>query len=541
MDNELAAAGRDRAADDADASSAHPAPRHRLRRAVPDLVAVVALLCLIPVVHNVPSMLAQPYWLDEAWVALSTRASLADLPSISSLTPLGWSVLLRLIPDPDRLRILTLIFDGLTVGAGYAFGRALRWPSAAQARLAGLACAGAVLLLPAQQIRHDLKQYTADAAVTIGLLALAAWAESAWSRRRLAVIVIVATLGQLVSHVAAIASLAVFGGLTLASAVRRLWRRSAEAVVAGGLAGVIVAAIEWTLSTGSRSPGLLTYWAPYFPSPADLLGYLGRRTAELLPYLGVPPIGLLVLLGCGLMTIGRHSSGAPLIAVILLPVIAIVLGATRVYPLLDLRTSHFLLVTVAAVAGIGVAGVAVALSGRLQYSPYRTPIAAMLTLAAIGVYAATNAGWYRFTGEAPAVPIVAAMVTEDVRSATWYVRAHRAPQDVILLSTQARYGVAFYWNDAPLRTVPYPNTLGWAPVMPVDATFVVVADRSPDAIAAGVREAESIARRNGRTARVWPIRTHWTSEAAAWASALAGQPVQLVTSGVEPLAVIAPR
>src|SRR5262249_26783056 len=64
-----------------------------------DAAAVVALLALFPVVHDVPSLLHAPYFLDEAWVALSVRFPLSQLPLLTSSTPIGWSFLLRLVPD----------------------------------------------------------------------------------------------------------------------------------------------------------------------------------------------------------------------------------------------------------------------------------------------------------------------------------------------------------------------------------------------------------------------------------------------------------
>ena len=38
----------------------------------------------IPVVHDVKTTLTAPYWLDEAWVALSVRFPLGDLPVTTS-------------------------------------------------------------------------------------------------------------------------------------------------------------------------------------------------------------------------------------------------------------------------------------------------------------------------------------------------------------------------------------------------------------------------------------------------------------------------
>jgi hypothetical protein len=525
---------------------AEPRPR---RRWVLDVVLLVGLVGLVPVVHDVGSMLSQPYWLDESWVALSVRSSWSDLPFVTAPTPLGWSVLLRLIPDSADLRLLTLFFHGVGVAAAYAFGRMLRWPTTAQSRLVALAGAAAVLLLPAQQLRNDLKQYTADAAVTLALLALSAWTESRWSRRRLAVTVAAVPLGLLVSHVTAIAAVAVFAGLVLATVIARQRRRCVEALVASGAAAVILAVVDLTISGRNRNEQLVNYWIAYFPSVGGLPAYLGDHIAQLLPLFGLPtPLAMVVLpllVTLGLITLGRHGAPAALIAVLAMPVICLVLGVAHIYPLLDSRTSHFLLVTIAAVAGIGVAGTALGLTALVRrwwpaLRTWRTPVAAALTIVAIAGFAWSNAHWYRFTGRAPGVPSVAPMVTEDVRSATEYVRGHRAPQDVVLLSAQARYGVTFYWDDEPLRPLAYPNSVGWTPALPAGVPFVVAANTTAPAIADAVEQAEALAAHNGPGARIWLIRTHWTGEVAGWSAALAGKRTQTMTGGVEPVLLITP-
>jgi hypothetical protein len=132
----------------------------RWRPLLPDAVVVVALLVGFGLAHDLSSYLADPYWLDEAWVALSVRASWSDLPYITSSTPLGFSALLRLVPDQDALRLVPLVFNALTVVAGYALGRLVRVGNRLESMIVGVVCAGFVLLLPAQQVRHDLKQYT---------------------------------------------------------------------------------------------------------------------------------------------------------------------------------------------------------------------------------------------------------------------------------------------------------------------------------------------------------------------------------------------
>src|SRR4051812_16885988 len=79
-------------------------------------VAVAAVLgLLVLAVHDVGYLLRQPYWLDESWVAVSTKVAWRDLPLVSAASPLGWTALLRLVPGaaPERQRLVPLAFAGL--------------------------------------------------------------------------------------------------------------------------------------------------------------------------------------------------------------------------------------------------------------------------------------------------------------------------------------------------------------------------------------------------------------------------------------------
>ncbi len=90
------------------------------------LAAAVGLSALV--VHDVPYMLGHSFWVDEAWVADSVRASIGLTPSIASSTPLGWTFLLRLVPfgGAQGLRLVPLAFTILAAAAAYLFGRELR-------------------------------------------------------------------------------------------------------------------------------------------------------------------------------------------------------------------------------------------------------------------------------------------------------------------------------------------------------------------------------------------------------------------------------
>ncbi|MEU2611311.1 hypothetical protein ABZ570_06955 [Micromonospora sp. NPDC007271] len=507
-----------------------------------DSTAVLVLLCLIPIVHDVKTMLTAPYWLDEAWVALSVRFPLHDLPVTTSSSPLGWSFLLRLVPDADHLRLVPLAFHGLAVLAAYAFGRSLRWPTPGRGVVAGAACAAAVLLLPAQQVRHDLKQYTSDAAITVAVLALVAWVEQDWSRRRLSVITAVVAAGMLFSHVTAIVAPCAFGALLLTAAIRRQWPRLIEVALAGLNAGLILTAVYFGISAQGRNEPMQQYWAANFPRLTELPSYLGKQLDSLAPVVGAPALVVAGLLVAGAWTLVKRDRLASAIAVSLLPVAAVTVGVAKIYPLLELRTSHFLLVTAAAVAGIGVAGLAnltADLTCRVLPRARPAVVAAAVCALLVGLYAVNNGRWYRFDGNTPGLYYTAIAVT-DVRSATRYVAKHRSTNDVVVMNNGAWYGFAFYSKSDRIELVaPHGNTVGWWVEMPDRPDVVVVPGHDTAAILASLQQAVELAARRGDGGRVWLIRSHVIGdEAAAWRQALAGYQVEQVTDGVEPVALI---
>jgi hypothetical protein len=102
--------------------------------------ALVAMLLPLAVVARRPGYLfSHAFWLDEGWVADSLRAPLHQLRLLTSSTPIGWTILLRLVPPigpPERLRALPLAFAVLSVVAAYLFGRQLGRVTAVAAGLA---------------------------------------------------------------------------------------------------------------------------------------------------------------------------------------------------------------------------------------------------------------------------------------------------------------------------------------------------------------------------------------------------------------------
>lgn len=524
-------------------SEAAGAPAGRLRRWLADAVALAVLLAAFFAVNDVPGWISAPYWLDESWVALSTRVPLADLPHITSSTPIGWSLLLRVIPDPDALRLLPLAFALIALVAAYALGRLLPWRTRAESVLAGYACAAMVLLLPAEQARHDLKQYTADAAVAMVYLALTAWLERGWSQRRLVVVAAVAPVALLLSQVTLIVAVAAFASLMVTAAIRRQWHRLVECVIAGAAAGGALGILYLVFVEPNRNGALTAFWTDYYPSFSGLPGFLHARVRALIPVLGFPRLAIAVPVAvAGLVVLAVQRRIATLGVLVVIPLCLVVLGISRMYPLLDERTSYFLLVAAAALGGVALAGCATALARLLPRTAariWRPVVAGVLALAALGLFALHNREWYRLSVADPRVPEVSPIAISDVRTQTRWIDEHRASGDVVVISTMARFGYVYYHNNRPMTWKPWGNTIGWDPVTPREPHVVLVQGTSSQAIEDALHQAVALARHNGPDARILLLRTWPIDEVDAWRAALQPYTLTYPYSGVEPVTIIA--
>jgi hypothetical protein len=495
----------------------------------------------------VRTWIGAPYWLDESWVALSTRVPLSDLPTITSTTPIGWTLLLRAVPDPDALRVVPLAFALLAVVAAYAFGRALPWRGRVEAAVGGGLVASAVVLLPAAQQRHDLKQYTADAALALALLAVAdrvdkAHRPGAGGRGWLGALTVAGPVAFLFSPASALVAAAVFGGLVLAAALRREWRAFAERLGAGVLSGAGLGGLYLLLVKPVQVPALAEFWKESYPAPGELVDHVRDEWRELTPYLGLHPWVWVVAVAAGVVALMTLRRPAAVGAMLLLPVVAVVLGLLKAYPLLDARTSYFLVVVAAALIGVGVArlitavvtAIGTATARRALRRPVLEPtLAVLLALAATGAFAVANRSWYRYEGPTP-------ISVSDVRTQTRWVQANRRPGDVVVISLNARYGYVFYQDDEPLRWTATPAlSHGWDAVLSADPDVIAVG-RSLADIGTAVEAAVARARANGPGARVFLIRSWWWlyTEPRAWERALAPYTVTEAYEGPEPVAII---
>ena len=520
--------------DPAQSSARAAGLRARARQAVRwqrtvEYLAVLALGLLVLVVHDVGYLLRQPFWNDEAWVAVTTRFPLSQLPAVTSSTPIGWSVLLRLVTvrGEQTSRLLPLAFAGAAVVIAYWFGRELGWPRREVSVAAGLLAGTAVLLVPAMLVRDDLKQYTADACMALLVLALTSRVERKWSRPGLVALSVAVWGGMLFSDASAFAGVAAFGAVGVVQLAQRAWRRLAEVAAVGAGTAVLMAGVYEGFDARATVPGLTAYWSSYYlPVGKGLhadLRFVHAHVSAVIAYFGLGPVWLaLPLVLAGLVTILRLGRPATALAALVLWPEMLVVSAAKKYPFLDLRTSTFLIAVTVVVAAIGVAGVC-----SLLRPWFRGTLAiglAALAVAGFGI----GAQPYVRSHDIP---------NEDVRDQALYVAAHVARGDVIVVNLNSNWGFAYYWpTGVPGRRADPAVLQGYEAYFPDQPDIVVARNRDSAGIDAALSQA--VARQHA-CGRIWLVRTHVTAaEQLAWITALRQQKLTATSVGHDGLSVI---
>ncbi|MFM8237373.1 MAG: hypothetical protein ACKOBG_06425 [Actinomycetota bacterium] len=501
-----------------------------VRRGLPDAALLTAVVAVGTLVHPIGEQLDRPYWRDETWVAALARAPFGSIGGLNGSTPTGFMALVKFVPDswPQGGRLVALAFTALGVAAAYVLVRRLAWPSATIARAAATAAGLVVGLAPATVQRNDLKQYTADACCALVLLIVA----DAVDRERPPYAVWWLGLALLAvfpfSTVAVFTGFAVFVGI----GVRRLVARDligfayafGTGVGAGGL-------VLWWLAAvvlPAQPESLRDYWAPAYlhGSFGDVMTTVWSRLDAVSPRIGLAPLLAIALLAAGVVVLARLGSVAVAIAVPVLVVEMIVLGATDRYPFLDVRTSHFLFIVVLVTATIGVAGAVAALAHR------RRALAIIVGVVVLGAYAAQ------------ARPYAGKLWIwdEDTRGQTEAVAGALRPGDVVVVGRGADYGFAYYWPAGRLdfRTADGPTGFR---VRVRDVPALYAPDRTPDALADTMVDAVGLWRAAPDGARIFVVRSHLArGEDRIWSDVFAALGVRprRLDVGREPLLVIGP-
>jgi hypothetical protein len=426
------------------------ASRRPRRFAIEGLVAF-GLTALAVAIRDPRYLLTHSFWLDEGWVVDSVRAPLQQLRLLTSSTPIGWALLLRLVPPvggPERYRVLPLAFAAMTALAAWRLGRTLRPPPRSWSWLYGLLC-GIAGAASAAILDHTwLKQYTAEAFVAVAVVVLLARVERAWSWRSLAAYIIAGIAGFLVSNTAPLVSAAGLAGLWLTTLLARRWSRVpalAATTVARGLADVVV---HRALAAGGSTPMLRRYWRLRYLTLDHGLGdaaqVVWRRFGAELGGLGWGPWWLaLALIVVGLLALWRAGLPALALTPPLIGAELLALGFTGSYPFMERRTAIFYaaLLTVTAAAGL-------ATLARLALRSRATAPVAVVGMVVLGLLLVP--GWVRAgRGDIPG---------DDVSGQVADVLAHRQPGDAVVVGFAATFSFAYYWPDRPTFVPTTANT-----------------------------------------------------------------------------------
>jgi hypothetical protein len=501
-----------------------------------DALLLVALAVGTVLVHPVSDMLSHAYWLDETWVAVLTKAPLSSFWRMTSSSPIGFVALLRLVPDAggQRGRMVVLAFAVLTVLLAYVLVRRFEWKRRPSARVAALVTALVVMLTPVSLARNDLKPYTCDAFVAVLLLAVGAWVERAGTRRSLVVFGVVAIVAVPFSSTTLFVAVAVLLGLFAAACIDRAWQRARELVVGGILIGGALIAYFAAVVVPNVNELLRDYWKSQYlrGSFGFTMELVWRRLVRMDEMLGVPALLFVALFVLGVVVLARLRVRSLAVAMPLLWVEMIVVGRAQRYPFLDLRTSHFLLVSSLVVVALGAVGLVRALS-RLWLAEHPlvgTSIAAVVTITLAAVFFADFHSYVRFLN----VPF------EDVRSETVAVAARRQPSDVILVNSAGNFGFGYYWPHAHLTFHDDDSGQGFAVrASGVDAIYAI--GREYPQVAAAVGQAVDRLRAAPTGSRLYIVRTHMSLiDYDTWQSAFDAfhiVPKEDVV-GIEPLLVL---
>jgi hypothetical protein len=425
------------------------------------------------------------------------------VPAVGLTTPLGFAALLRLVPGSglQRARLVVLMFSVLTVVMAYVFARALTWSSPWRARVAAVTAAVMVMLAPLSLGRNDLKQYTCDAFCALVVLTVAVVVDRA-PGRRLWWFTVAALAVLPFSSTSAFVTVAAFAGLLGSALIARDGRRAIEVLVNGAVAGIVIAGYYAAVVIPHTNSKLRDYWNAYYlrGTPWHMLRIGWHRLFLLSGALGVPPLLVIGLVAVGLIALARLRAFAIVIAVVVLWIEMAVMARARLYPFLDLRTSHFLLVTTLVIAAIGAATL-IQLASR-----WWRPAGAIVAVVAVALFVAGTRPKFDKLG----IP------NEPAREQAQYVAAHRTPNDVVLVNSSGSYGFSYYWPDGVTTRSDKSVGQGFkAEAKNLDAVYAQ--GRTNESVLDALQQAVDRWRAEPRGSRLFIARSHVsTGEAQAW-------------------------
>ena len=470
---------------------------------------VLALMAADTIAHDPHRMLTQPLWVDENWVAVSLRAPVNQVLRLTASTPVLFTLLLRVVPhgSPQGLRLLALAFTVAAVVPAWFLGREID----RRDRLTAILVATGVALGSAMLIRHDLKQYTAEACDALLILWMLARLERQWSQRRLVALGVVMALSTLISNVAVLLGAAVLVVLAVVLLARRDGQRLRALIAVGAATLGFDLLVFLTVVRPADTPSLRAYWAAlYIPTDqgfATLVHFVDFRAGAELQGMGMgPSLVVFALVLAGLVTLVRVGLPAVALVVPVVTVGQVAAAGLHLYPLWDPRTSTWFTVILTVMAMVGVSGIVRLAIFVVRKAPaHYQPVLAVAGTAAVATLLV-----------ALAVPMVKAdrvavdttTPLEDVPAQIAAIRAGERPGDVVVANVDAGFGLGVYWPAQPELVAADTLANNFRVTYPSADRVVVAVATSTAAEVGAVRTAVRMAAATPR-GRVWVVLSHW--------------------------------
>jgi hypothetical protein len=494
-------------------------------------IVLGGLVATALVVHDIGYILSHPFWLDEAWVAVLSMLPVSELIDRASGVPIGWLLLMRLIPgdSEQRFRLLPLVLAvGSTVVAAilaYGLAWSRRWTARTAAVITGLA----VTLSPAALVRNDLKQYTADAFMALLMLHLVGRLDQQWTRGRLAGLVSVAIAGAFLSSTSMFVSGAVLIAV-LIIAIGTNGQQVRDAVVAGVVTGVALLAIGWLIVLPSISGNLYQYWEGFYlnldvvaTATETDVGSVAERLAEVFAAVGLGALSGVVLVALGLRSLVALHRPRMALGVVVLLAMMVGLAVVERYPFLDVRTWHFLLMVFVVVASVGIVQHITGMNAGSRWAPI------LIGVFTLGIVVTA---WPHVRSES--------IAEEDVRAQIRHVESAWTAGDVLLVNLMGTPGLGYYWqgNESRLFVDDQTFSTGW--MVRIDLDDIVHVEARTDRATTEALE-EALTKANASDGRLWIVRTHvLKQELGFWNRAFSRlelDPVPIPV-GLEPLLLV---
>ncbi|MBA2437345.1 MAG: glycosyltransferase family 39 protein [Acidimicrobiia bacterium] len=404
-----------------------------------ELTVAVALVVAGALVRA-PQVGPSSLWLDDAWLALASKADgVGELVTVGVTAP-GFAALLAAVVavvgfSSSSAQALPFVLGVAAAPVLYLVARRLGLGR-------GAALVGAVLLLASPvHVAYSgrVKPFTADAVLSVIVL-FAGWrvVERPDDGRRWGWVALVA-VGSVVVSAAVATSVAGAYLAGLAATARHRPRRLAPALASLSGFGAFALVWYWAVIRPASTPGLRAYWADHYldlgDGPVRAVGALAMSTGNVLDgFSGVPVAlgGVAVVLAAVVAGVRR-----PLLAVLLLAPLAagVVLAVLEVAPFGGGRTDIHLYPALALLVALGL---------HLVLRPLRPPTAGVASLAALVLVAAPLR---------PAPPYPA----EDLRPLVEVVESSAGPDDAIAVYSASRWGHALY-TSGPVDLRPDPTS-----------------------------------------------------------------------------------